>query len=77
MFEFLEAAKLAYLEWGKRVQKANQLYNKHLSEDIKSQLINIFDKYNLMKTWLINTYGGPTRIAGDIFGNLSRKTKPV
>ena len=76
-FEFLEAAELAYLGWGNSVQKANRLYNKHLSEEIKSHLINIFDNYNLMKTWLINTYGGPSRIVGDIISNLSRKPKPV
>ena len=30
-----------------------------------------------MKTWLINTYKGPSRIVGDIISNLSRKPKPV
>ena len=34
VFEFLESAELAYLGWGKSVQKVNQLYNKHLSEEI-------------------------------------------
>ena len=29
-----------------------------------------------MKTWLINNYGGPSRIVGDIISNLSRKAKP-
>ena len=77
VFEFLESAELAYLGWGNSVQKANRLYNKHLSEEIKSHLINISDNYNLMKTWLIKTYGGPSRIVGDIISNLSRKPKPV
>ena len=36
VLEFLEAAELAYLGWGNSVQKANKLYNKHLSEEIKS-----------------------------------------
>ena len=36
VFEFLEAAELAYLGWGNSVQKANRLYNKHFSEEIKS-----------------------------------------
>ena len=31
VFEFLESAELAYLGWGNSVEKANQLYNKHLS----------------------------------------------
>ena len=30
-----------------------------------------------MKAWLINNYGGPSRIVGDIFSNLSKKTKPM
>ena len=36
VFEFLEAAEFAYLGWGNSVQKANRLYKKHLSEEIKS-----------------------------------------
>ena len=43
VFEFLELAELAYLGWGSSIQKANRLYNKHLSDKIKSHLINIFD----------------------------------
>ena len=74
MFEFLEAAELAYLGLGNSVQKANRLYSKHLS---KSHLINMSDNYSLMKDWLIKNYGGPSRIVGDIISNLSRKPKPV
>ena len=44
VFEFLESAKLAYLGWGNSIQKANRLYNKHLSDEIKSHLINISDE---------------------------------
>ena len=54
VFEFLESAELAYLGWGNSVQKANPLTNKHFSEEIKSHLINIFDDFSKMKTWLIN-----------------------
>ena len=53
IFEFLEAAELAYLGWGNSVQKANRFYNRHLSEEIKSRLINISNNYDLMKQWLI------------------------
>ena len=73
VFEFLESAELAYLGWGNSIQKANRLYNKHLSDEIKSHINNISDNYSLMKTWLITNYGGPARIAGDIVSNLSRK----
>ena len=62
---------------GKSIQKANRLYSKHLSDEIKSNLINISDDYNLMKTRLIANYGGPTRIVGDIVSNLSKKSKPM
>ena len=58
---------------GNSVQKANRLYSKHLSEEIKSHLINMSDNYSLMKEWLIKNYGGPSRIFGDIISNLSRK----
>ena len=34
VFEFLESAELAYLGWGNSIQKANRLYNKHLSDEI-------------------------------------------
>ena len=67
----MEAAELAYLGWGNSVQKANRLYSKHLSEEIKSHFINISDNYSLMKTWVINTYGGPSRTVGDIISNLA------
>ena len=43
VFEFLESAELAYLDWGNSVQKTNRLYNKHLSDEIKFHLINISD----------------------------------
>ena len=39
VYEFLETAEIAYLGWGNSVQKANRLYNRHLSEEIKGKLI--------------------------------------
>ena len=76
VFEFLEAAELAYLGWGNSTQKANRLYSKHLSEEIKSQLISMSDDYKKMKSWLIENYGSPSRIVGDIVGDLLKKGKP-
>ena len=43
IYEFLEGAEIAYLGWGNSIQKENRLYNKHLSEEIKSKLINMSD----------------------------------
>ena len=76
IFEFLETAELAYLGKGNSAQKANRLFNKHLSEEIKSKVINISDNYAEMKAWLIRTYGGPSRIVNDIISNLTLKPKP-
>ena len=59
------------------MQKANRLYNRHLSEEIKAGLINISDNYESMKQWLIKNYGGSSRIVGDIVSNLMRKPKPA
>ena len=58
VFEFLESAELAYLGWGSSVLKANRSYNKHLSEEIKSHLIDISDDYSMMKNWLNCNNGG-------------------
>ena len=62
IFEFLETAELAYLGKGNSAQKANRLFNKHLSDKIKSKVINISDNYAEMKAWLIQTYGGSSRL---------------
>ena len=77
VFEFLEAAELAYLGWGNSTQKANRLYSKHLSDEIKSQLILMSDDYKMMKTWLKENYGGPSCIVGYIVGDLLKKGKPL
>ena len=75
IFEFLEAAELAYLGWGNSSQKANRLYNNHLSEEIKSQLISVSDDYKSMRDWLVENYGSPSRIVNDIIGGLLAKKK--
>ena len=76
VYEFLEAAEIAYLGWGNSTQKANRLYNKHLSEEIKNKLINMSDSYPEMKRWLINNYGVVSRIVSDIVNDLNRRAKP-
>ena len=76
IYEFLEAAEMEYLGWGNSTQKANRMYNKHLSEEIKNKLINMSDSYPEMKRWLIANYGGMSRIVSDIVNDLSRRAKP-
>ena len=77
VYEFLEAAEIAYLGWGNSVQKANRMYNRHLSKEIKSKLINMSDSYAEIKQWLIMNYGGVSRIINDVINDLSRKNKPA
>ena len=77
VYEFLEAAEIAYLGWGNSVQKANILYNRHLSEEIKSKLINKSNSYVEMKQWLILNYGGVSRIINDVISDLSCRNKPA
>ena len=77
VYEFLEAAEIAYLGWGNSVQKANRLYNRHLSKEIKSKLINKSDSYVEMKQWLILNYGGVSRIINDVISDLSCRNKPA
>ena len=53
--------------WSYSVQKANRLYNKHLSEEIKGKLINKSDSYQDMKQWLILHYGGLSGLSMILF----------
>ena len=76
IYEFLESAEIAYLGWGNSTKKANRMYNKHLSEEIKNKLINMLDLYPEMKRWLISNYGGVSRIVSDIVNDLNRRAKP-
>jgi len=76
IYEFLEAVEIAYLGWENSSQKANRMYNRHLSKEIKKKLINMSDSYPEMKRWLISNYGGVSRIISDILNDLNRKTKP-
>ena len=48
----------------------------YLSEEIISKVINISDDCAKMKAWLIQNYGGPSRIINDIISNLAVKPKP-
>ena len=43
IYEFLNSAEIAYMGWRNSRQRANRLYNPHLSEEIKSKLINKSD----------------------------------
>ncbi len=73
---FIYSNQKCNVRWGNSVQKANRLYNHHLSEEIKSKLINLSDSYSEMRSWLICNYGGVSRIVSDILRDLSRKPKP-
>ena len=45
IYEFLNSAEIVYMGWENSIQRANRLYNRYLSEEIKSKLINKSDSY--------------------------------
>ena len=64
IFEFLESFELGYIDWGNNQQRASKLSN-HLSDDLKDKLITRSDNYALMREWLVQNYGGASRIIND------------
>ena len=65
-----------YLGWGISIQKANRLYNKYSSDEIKSHLINISENYSLIKTCLITNYGGPQKSWGILLASYPGSLNP-
>ena len=65
VYEFLDEIKIGLLGWGTSRQQAAQLYNRHLSEDIKSRTLDCSDNFTDIKKWLIKEIGSPSRIIGD------------
>ena len=75
-FEFLESFELGYIDQGNNRQFASKLC-KHLSDDLKDKLMTRSDKYALMREWLINNYGGASRILNDNVMALGKQKKPA
>ena len=65
VYEFLDEIKIGLLGWGTSRQQAAQLYNRHLSEEIKSRTLDCSDNFTDIKKWLIKEIGSPSRIIGD------------
>ena len=76
IFEFLESFELGYIDWGNNRQSASKLAN-HLSDDLKDKLITRSDNYALMREWLVQNYGGASRIINDTVMALPRRKKPA
>ena len=74
MFEFLESFELGNIYWGNNRHRASKLI-KHLSVDLKDKLMTCSDSYALMRKWLINNYGGGSRIVNDTIMALGRRKK--
>ena len=77
VYEFIEQIDIAMTGWGTSKQKANQLYTKHLSEDLKTKTVKISQDFSGLKKWLIEEYGSPDTIISDILAGLSAKRKPT
>ena len=76
IFEFLESFELGYIDWGNNHQRASKL-SKHLSDDLKDNLMKRSDNYALMREWLVQNYGGAARILNDTVMALTRRNKPA
>ena len=76
VYEFLDEIEIALLGWGTSRQRAAQLYNRHLSEDIKSRTLDCSDNFPDLKKWLVKEFGAPSRIIGDIITDLKSKPSP-
>jgi len=77
VYEFLDEIEIGLLGWGTSKQRAAQLYNRHLSEDIKSRTLDCSDNFTDIKRWLIKEFGSPSRIIGDVIADLRSKSKPI
>ena len=75
IFEFFEDLELGLTGWGTGKQRATQLFNNHLSENIKSQTQDISYSYSKLKSWLYKKYGSPDTIVNDIISGLISKRK--
>ena len=76
VFEFLELFELGYIDWGNNSQRASKL-SKHLSDDLKDNLMTRSDNYALMREWLVQNYSGAVQILNDTVMALTRRTKPA
>ena len=75
IFEFFEDLELGLTGWGTGKQRATQLFNNHLSENIKSQTQDISHSYSNLRSWLYKKYGSPDTIVNDIISGLTSKRK--
>ena len=76
IYEFMELLEINLIGWGSNKQRANTLFNDHLSENIKSKTITIADNFAALKDWLFKEYGSPSRIIGEIIMGFKGKTMP-
>ena len=76
VFEFLESFELGYIDWGNNRQLASTLC-KHLSDNLRDNLMARSDNYALMREWVMNNYGGASRIVNDTIMALGRRKKPA
>ena len=76
VYEFIDEIEIGLLGWGTSKQRAAQIYNRHLSEDIKSRTLDCSDNFSELKKWLIKEFGSPSRIIGDVIADLKSRSKP-
>ena len=77
VYEFIDDLETAFLGSGTNKQRGQRVWAKHLSESLKTKLINKSDDFIKIKEYLIAEYGRPDRIVNDIVAGLLRKKKPA
>ena len=76
VYEFINKVKNAYLTARTSRQKAEKLYVKHLSEEIKAKTVDISDDFIELKAWLVQNYGDVQKIVNDVTLGLTKKKRP-
>ena len=77
VYEFIDELETAFLGSGTNKQRGHRVWSNHLSEPLKTKLINKSDDFIKLKEYLIAEYGRPDRIVNDVVAGLIRKKKPV
>ena len=61
VFEFFNEIGMSLIGWGTNIQRAH-LLRKLLSEEIKTKVNDVLERYSKIKAHLITDYGGADRI---------------
>ena len=76
VYLFMDNVENAYLTARTSRQKAEKLYVKHLSEEIKAKTVDISGDFIELKAWLVQNYSDVQKIVNDVTSGLTKKKRP-